>query len=352
MPSLGRLLQIEGVQNVSPGAPGWVKSVFFAVSGAMLFQEPVQAASLVQLDTIQRDGYGIVQLKHPVSNEFFMEASLNGHPIRLILDTGALSHNITLSNGCEKFMRIAPHPIKGTSFAVSGKAMGKFTEGVADSFALGNIQTSGTTIDFVSFTFLHNRSVEGVWTTTSVINNARANLDADGFLGMGFLQKCAAIIDLPNARLYLKPPGSGRTLQLEPALKSVGYLTANFNLTNSAVIVDVSINGIAGKMIVDTGSYLTVLDSRFAARAKLHTYRSGLRWKDAAGVDLEPDMADPTSFKVAGVEVLRTKMVVESTGFYSSSGGKVIGLLGMDLLGQSWGIIDFAQHKLYFSAVK
>ena len=88
----------------------------------MLFQEPVQAASLVQLDTIQRDGYGIVQLKHPVSNEFFMEASLNGHPIRLILDTGALSHNITLSNGCEKFMRIAPHPIKGTSFAVSGKA--------------------------------------------------------------------------------------------------------------------------------------------------------------------------------------------------------------------------------------
>jgi hypothetical protein len=38
--------------------------------------------------------------------------------------------------------------------------------------------------------------------------------------------------------------------------------------------------------------------------------------------------------------------------FYTTSGGKVIGLLGMDVLGQNWGIIDFGQQKLYFASAK
>ncbi len=341
------------MENVSPGTRGWVKFVVPTLACAALFLAGVQGKSLIHLDSIQRDGYGVVQLKQPVSNEFLLEASLNGHPIRLILDTGACSHNITLSNSCSKLLRVPPHPIKGSAFGVTGTAIGPFTQGVADSFALGNIQVSGTTLDFASFKFLHTRSIGGLWYTDGMLGNARAvNLDADGFLGLGFLQKCAAIIDLPNARLYLKPPGSGRTLQLGPALKALGYFSANFDLTDSGLVVDVSINGVPGKMMVDTGSDITTVDSRFAAQAKLHTYRSGLRFKDAAGVEIESAMADPTSFRVGGIEVLQTKLDVEPISFFRASGGKLVGLLGMDVLGQSWGIIDFAQHKIYFTAVK
>jgi predicted aspartyl protease len=341
------------MQHVSPGAPGWVRSVIFTVACGALFQAPLQARSLIHLDTIERDGYGVVQLKQPAGNEFMMEASLNSHPIRLILDTGALSHNITLSTACGKYLRVPPHPIKGTSFGITGKSIGPFTEGVADSFGLGNVQTSGTTLDFASFEFLHTRGIGGLVYTDGTLGNARrVDLYADGYLGLGFLQKCAAIIDIPNARLYLKPPGTGRTPQLGPALKAFGYLSADFDVTRSALIVDVSINGVSGKMVVDTGTDITIVDSRFAERAKLKSYRSGLHFKDAAGVESESTMADPASFKVGGVEVFRTKLDVEPTSFYTDSGGKIIGLLGMDFLGQSWGIIDFAQHKVYFTAVK
>jgi len=341
------------MQKVSPGAPGWVRFVIFTVAGAALFQPPAQARGLIHLDTIRRDGYGIVQLKQPVSNEFIMEATLNGHPIRLILDTGAASHDILLSNGCAKFLRVPPHSIKGTAFSVTGKAIKAFSEGTADWLALGDIQVSGTKVNFASFAFLHTRAIQGFWYTDGMLGNARAvNLDADGFLGMGFLQKCAAILDLPNARLYLKPPGSGRIPQLGPALKSLGYLSANFELTRVGLVVDTSIDGVAGKMIIDTGADVTTIDRRFAAQAKLRTYRTGTRFKDASGVETEAEAADPASFKIGGMEALRTKMDVLPTGVYGPSGGKLIGLLGMDFLGQSWGIIDFAQHKLYFTAVK
>ncbi|MEO6970680.1 MAG: aspartyl protease family protein [Chthoniobacterales bacterium] len=321
---------------------------------AALFPAPAQARSLIKLDTIQRDGYGVVELKRPLANELFMEASLNGHPIRLILDTGAASHQILLSNPTSRLLRVPPHLIKGTSFAVSGKAIGSISQGTADSFAIGNVQVSGTTLYFATLKSLQNRDIEGLYYTDGTLGNAhRVNRDADGFLGMAFLQKCAAIIDLPNARLYLKPPGTGRTANLEPALRELGYHSATFDQTNDGLIVNVSINGVAGKMIVDTGSYLTVIDSRFAAQAKFKSYRvGGGEFTDVAGARVETEMGEPDSFKVGGVEVLRAKMVVAPTGFYKDTGGKLVGLLGMDFLGQSWGIIDFAAHKVYFVPVK
>jgi hypothetical protein len=95
------------------------------------------------------------------------------------------------------------------------------------------------------------------------------------------------------------------------------------------------------------------VDSRFATQAKVKTYgATGVRMVDAAGAESTFSWVDPSSFKVGGIEALRTRLIAEPTSFYQVSGGKVAGLLGMDFMGQSWGIIDFAQHKLYFAAKK
>ena len=134
------------MQNV--GIRGCLKFVSSIMAWVALSLAAVQARGLIHLDTIQRDGYGFVELKRPLANELIMEASLNGHPIRLILDTGGASHQILLSNPTGRLLRVPPHPIKGTSFAVSGKAIGSISQGTADSFAIGNVQTSGTTLYF------------------------------------------------------------------------------------------------------------------------------------------------------------------------------------------------------------
>ena len=237
------------MSNVSPGATGPVKFGVFLLLCAASFLSVAQARSLYHLDAIQRDGYGVVELKQPIPNQFFMEASLNGHPIRLILDSGFCTRNITLSNACAKWLRFAPVPVKDKVFGFTGKAAVPISRGTADSLALGNIQVSGTTLDFTSFNnILQGRTIEGLWFTDGSLSARRAvNLDADGFLGLGFLQRCSAVIDLANRRLYLKPPGTGRTVDLGPVLKSLGFSEASFELTGGGLLVDASINGHSGE---------------------------------------------------------------------------------------------------------
>jgi hypothetical protein len=339
------------MKKVSPGATGLVKLGISVLACAASCLPVAQGRSLYHLDAIQRDGYGVVELKQPIPNQFFIEASLNGHPIRLILDSGFCTRNITLSNPCAKWLRLAPVPVKDKSFGVSGKAGAPISRGTADSLAVGNLQVSGTTLDFTSLTALHGRTIGGLWVTDGSLSARRAvNLDADGFLGLGFLQRCSAIIDLPNRRLYLKPPGTGRMVNLGPVLKNYGFAEASFELTSGGLLVDGSINGMAVKMIIDTGAFLSSIDNRVAVDAHLKTYRSApMRATDVTGVETEVEWADPTSFKLGGVETIRPKLAVQPTSFYRMSRGELAGLLGMDFLGQTWSIIDFSQHKLYFA---
>jgi hypothetical protein len=342
------------MRNVSPGITGSARFgilLFACVTGCL---SVAQAASRINLDAIRRDGYGVVELKQPVPNEFFMDASLNGHPIRLVLDTGFCSHNITLSDPCAKWLRFAPKPIKERGIGVSGKSTETISRGTADSFGLGNIQVSGTTLDFTALSVLHGHQIQGLWYSDGSLSSRRAaNLEADGFLGLGVLQRCSAIIDLPNRRLYLKPPGTGRTVNLGPVLKSLGYSDASFEVTGGGLIIDAAINGSPTRLIIDTGAYLSAIDNRLAAHAGLKTYRTApMRETDVTGAEIEVEWADPASFKVGDTETIRPKLEVTPISLFGASHGQIAGLLGMDFLGQTWSIIDFGQHKLYFAGGK
>jgi Aspartyl protease len=307
----------------------------------------------INLDIIKRDSYGSVQLRHSGPNELVVEGTLNGHAVRLILDTGAATDNIVLTNSFATFLRAPPQPVKEYGVSISGKHIEHLRRGKVDSLVLGTVQVANTTVDFGSFEHLARRNLEGVFLLPS-LNEKRTNrTDADGFLGLGFLQRCAAIIDPGDNRLYLKPPGVGRVPQLGPALKSVGFSEASFQLSTAGFLVDVSLNDVSTKMVIDTGADISVVDSRFASQAKRKSYgATGIRMRDSAGAESTISWIDPTSFKVGGVEALRTKLAAQATSLYQPSGGKIGGLLGMDFIGQSWGIIDLAQRKFYFVATR
>jgi hypothetical protein len=139
-------------------------------------------------------------------------------------------------------------------------------------------------------------------------------------------------------------------VNLGPLLKSLGFSEADFELTSGGLLVDGSINGAPVKMIIDTGSYISAVDDRVGTEAHLKTYRAApVKMTDVTGVEREVVWAEPTSFKLGGVETIRLRMEVDPMSFYRFSGGRLAGLLGMDFLGQTWSIIDFAQHKLYFA---
>jgi hypothetical protein len=180
----------------------------------------------------------------------------------------------------------------------------------------------------------------------------RRSIGADGFLGAGFLRTCSAVVDLHNLRLYLRPPGTGQRAILGPALQGAGLSEVPFSMSGGDCLVEVELNGATGKMIVDTGASHAGVDKRMGPQMKSLGYKSRTGFIDAAGVIRASQLSGLKSFKIGGIPAKASDIRMQDYGFYTKTGGKVVGLLGMDILGPNGAIIDFAQQKLYFYAAK
>ena len=292
------------------------------------------AAAQIALDVLRRDGYGMVPITRPQPNDLIVHAIVNGRNISLVLDTGWGADGISLDSDYSGSLRLKTEAVQGQGESATGRKV-TVTKGTAETVVLGNVQIKGVPLFFGTFAALRNQQV-------------RQSVGAGGFVGAGFLRINSAIIDLQNLRLYLRPPGKGRRVLLGPALKAVGLSEVPFTSDGHGhFLVDVEINGATGKMIIDTGATLTSTDARFASQMKAIGYNSGLSAIDAAGVISETALTRARSFKIGGVAVRAPAITLAKFSSYSSSGGKVIGVLGMDILGQNWSIIDFGQQKLY-----
>lgn len=280
------------------------------------------ARSPISLDVLQRDGYGIVGLIKEGQNKLYVPAEINGRKIRLLLDTGWGTEGITVGIKPSDLHVVLEKGV-GMALTVSG-ARTLVGHGTAQSVVMGNVQIQGTPIYFGRFT-------------------------EDGIVGRGFLKRNNAIIDLPNLRLYLRP-GKGRRVNLGPALTALGLAQAPFfDAPHGNFVLNVEVNGVPTEMVLDTGAQVTVLDGRFAKAARAKGWGRDVRHIDAAGVVSRGDIAGPKTFKIQGIPI-RTPLVTLGTfAGYDLTGGKIAGLLGLDVIGMNWGIIDVAQQKFYFA---
>ena len=60
------------------------------------------------------------------------------------------------------------------------------------------------------------------------------------------------------------------------------------------------------------------------------------------------DYTTNNASKIGGVLTRAADLRIDRYAFYTATGGQVIGVLGMDVLGPNGAIIDFGAQKLYF----
>jgi hypothetical protein len=314
-----------------------------------------QARSPLNLDVLARDGYGVAKISPPSgkvsrsailetqrgSNAMVIHATVNGRPASLLVDTGwGGGAGVYLDTNFANTLKLPMQGGAEVGHSVSGTAM-SVQKASSGTVVLGNVQLNG-----VPF---YAGKIGGFGVT-----EARESAWVSGAVSRGFLRVASAVLDLPNFRLYLRPPGRGRPASLGPALKAVGLSEIPFTIGDYGCVVDVEINGLTGKMVMDTGAYVSCIDSRFASQFKGGTYATNTQSFDAAGVLSRNHATRLQTIKVAGVPVRLPGdlTVVDKFSSYSPSGGKVVGLLGMDVLGHNWGIIDFGNEKLYLAEAK
>lgn len=292
-------------------------------------------AQRISLDALQRDGYGMVPLNRPHPNVLTVTAAIDGNKVTLIVDTGALVDGITLQSDQLRGGGGKTEEAKGHGTSSTGAKV-PLRKAVANRVALGNAEISGVPLVVGNLKGLRSRG-------------SMRSVAADGLLGAGFLRNCSGIIDLHNLRLYLRPPGKGHRVDIGPALRASGLSEAPLG---ENCLVDIQLNETPGKMVLDTGAYVATADLRFAYKAGASVGGSFVGSVDVAGVISETQIAKVKSFKIGGVPVSVPDLRLGKWPFYQSSGGQVVGYLGMDILGRNGTIIDFGQRKLYFYAAK
>ena len=291
-----------------------------------------RAEARIDLSVLQADGYGVVDLKRPEPNVLTVTANINGHKATLIVDTGALTEGIALeSDQLRALGAVATADRDRPATSATGKKVALKTAR-ADRVVIGNVEISGVPLVVGSMQALRRPT------------NYRS-VGADGLLGAYFLRTCSAVIDLHNLRLYLRPPGHGRRVDLAPALHAAGLAEARIG---EKCVVDVALNDTPGKMILDTGAFLATADVEFAYKAGASVAGSRVGVQDVTGEISRTSIAHLKSFKIGGVPVRAPDLRLAKFPFYKETGGVLVGLLGIDILGSNGAIIDFGQLKLYF----
>jgi predicted aspartyl protease len=270
-------------------------------------------------------------------NHLLVRAYINGKPAWLGVDSGAPVSAIAVHR--REYFRLTPIAAK-SNLPAQVQINGAFSNvAIAREFRLGALTLVDEPIVTIN---LGN---------TTPLARSRHEQEIDGIIGADILFPTNAVLDCQRQLLILKinpdmtgnPPGiDHRGLRAVPIQVSDG-----FNL-----YVNGSVNGEPAKLMVDTGSFATLLHRSFVRRMRIPTRNTAF---SSSAVNLEErgvGVAWIRKLSVGSVDINGKEVgVVDLDGLIRKGllqgSPPVVGLLGAEILKRHHGIIDFGTRTLY-----
>ena len=301
----------------------WVSVILLTVSGAGRGAVTLDALGLY----LTKNGYGgapLVQL----ANSYHLPIQSNGKPGNLLVDTGA---PMTL--------------LYRSSLSRLNLGESKTTEHVSGAFGRGNDVYGVTTIKALTAGNCLLANLPVAVASDSSFSRQLSN----GVLGLRELIKFGAVLDLKNHLLYLRPsrPAEKTGSEIKAILLRQGYTAVPLLLKKGHVYAVGAVNGVPCHFIVDTGTYLTALDTRFAMRTKL-TVGAPRLIGEGLGGSTPAGMARLSSLRIGDYEIKNgsaTVALLNSVIFVAHS--DTAGFLGAEYLAINRAILDFVSGTLY-----
>jgi predicted aspartyl protease len=270
-------------------------------------------------------------------NHLLVRAFINGRPAWLTVDSGAPVSAIALNR--REYFRLKPITAK-SSLPARVQINGAFNNvAIAREMRIGGLILADEPV-----------------VTVDLGGSARAARMAhepqiDGIIGADILFPTQAVLDCEKQLLVLKtdpnvvgsfPGFSRRGLRAVPIQVSDGY-----NL-----YVNGSVNGRAARLMVDTGSFTTLLHRSFVRRMRIATRETPY---SSSAVNLKERgvrVAHIRKLSVGSVDIVGKEVgVIDLEGLIHDGllegSPPVAGLLGAETLRRHHGIIDFGTRTLY-----
>jgi predicted aspartyl protease len=267
---------------------------------------------------LEREGFGGSPLQRRFGNHLFVNTMMNGRRTALMIDSGCPITLIDRASARKLGLRV-----EETKSYIGG------VTGQATRYGISKL----TTLAMGNCTFV-NVPVE-------IADEGQINLIArphlDGLFGAHEMAKFGIIVDCARQMIYVNPkgPSAATTQKLAQFLAGRGFtrIPMHFNPEHHLEI-DAALNGHPVRLIVDTGSAITLLSAPVAA---------------ASGTSLSPRF----SFRGEAIGYVQQlalgNLIVNNAEVAVGNVAKMVGagLLGEEYLSWNFAIVDVGGMNLY-----
>ena len=290
-------------------------------------------------------GYVATPLTRGPQNHLVASGSVNGRAATFLVDTGA-SASFLQSDRAQSFgVRLSgmEAPTDGRSFPVA----------VADDLRLG-----ATSVGNTNFSIYRAAQLGGPVP-------GRGRRPADGIIGLDVLRRFRGVINCRSRQLFLAR-NPARRLNLATTARAEGFTAIPIEETRRGLTVPCVISGRHGRLVLDTGAFLTGLDDDAARLLGLAAEPSAGKARGFDGRVQPLQLVQVNDLRIGSVTIPPQKFVVTDlfrrkqlravTGlnrieFYAppseARGERIYGLLGNELLDLHRAIIDLDTMTLF-----
>jgi predicted aspartyl protease len=259
-----------------------------------------------------------------------MPVHINGQPANLLVDTGA-SHVMLDTDAAASF---------GVMPSQRGPRYIRFSEINGQELPVGFAQnlTAGS-MNFGSILVtLRNSGVPKA-----------GSAHVDGVLGLDILNRYKSIINCRTKLVFFKT-GQARQMHLGEVASAEKFVTIPLRRERSgALTVPCLVHGQTGRLLVDTGAFITTFDETFLKPLSVPLEATRVSAHFARGTARKIDAGKINNLKIGGFKVPPGKFGVTTVpGFALQQGAtRISGILGLDTLYKYHAIIDLDGMNLF-----
>src|SRR5215475_1423610 len=300
---------------------------------------------------LSKQGLAGAKLERRYGNHLFVSVSINNRRGTLLIDTG--SPNSLIDRNSVNTFGLTVDKTDSSVGGLFGRSWERYGTSKVKNIAMGNCMVTNVPVAITDLSGMNPD--RGPAATGSHIADSKAMAHLNGVLGAREMVKFGMIIDCTRQMLYINPNGASSAVSqsLASLLASRGFTRIPMRLNaNNHFDVEGALNGTATRLIVDTGSANTLIDTQVAMKSgtgvtALVGYGAGAAGGLMEGVNRTgvKELAIG-NFKLANAEVV----VAHVSGdilLSKSAAESNAGVLGQDYLSTNFAVIDMAGRALY-----